>query len=78
MENTYSYDNDLALDQSIIVEDENINVYRIWDQQFTKETIQDELSKEKLELVRITSDLTGKEFEDTSKMMGLIAKKIFR
>lgn len=78
LENHYIYPNHLHLDQYVVCDETNdVQVYRIWDQTFTKETITNELLEAGFNEISIYSDLSGKPYQENSKLLGIKAGIIY-
>ncbi|PKK99993.1 MAG: class I SAM-dependent methyltransferase [Tenericutes bacterium HGW-Tenericutes-1] len=76
LENHYIYDNQLRLDQYIVIDQNNhIDVYRIWDQAFTVDSIKAELAEAGFKKVDIYSDLCGITYYPESKTMAIVVTK---
>lgn len=77
LEQGYSYENDVFLDQYVVI-DENGQARRFhnWFQDFTPDTIREELSKGRFEVFSIWSDLAGSPYTMESEWIGIVAKKI--
>lgn len=76
MESYYIYENNVTLDQYVIIDkEENINVYRMWNQCYIENTIVYELKKAGFEKIQIYSDVTGKPYNEESKTMCLVVEK---
>jgi 2-polyprenyl-3-methyl-5-hydroxy-6-metoxy-1,4-benzoquinol methylase len=75
LESNYAYDDHIHLNQNVVLEDEKINVYRIWDEAFTKEKLTNELKENGFIVKDIYADLTGTAYTKESKMMGIVAYK---
>ncbi|MBI9013098.1 MAG: class I SAM-dependent methyltransferase [Clostridiales bacterium] len=66
----------VSLKQHIILEEEsNINVYNLWEQCYTVDTITSLLNNNEFEVKSIVGDLTGKSYDENSNLMGIVAKK---
>lgn len=66
----------VSLKQHIIIEDETlVSVYNLWEQCYTPESISTLLRAHGFEIVSITGDLTGVEYNPSLKLMGVVAKK---
>ncbi len=64
------------LDQFVIIEgDGNISVYRNWFQDYTPETITEELSQGSFCVESLWSDLTGRPYTPDSEWIGLVTRK---
>ena len=76
MQSYYIYENKVTLDQYVIVDkDENVNVYRMWNQCYTEDTIIHELKSAGFEKIQIYSDVTGKLYNEESKTMCIVVEK---
>lgn len=75
LEKQYFYENNVALDQYIVIDEEKISAYLVWDQQFTIESIKAELEEVGFRLKNYYGDLTGKPYDDSSKLLGLVVGK---
>ena len=72
LENHYIYPNHLHCYHYIVCDEKkDVQVYRIWDQAFTKETITNELLEGGFSDVTIYSDLSGKPYQENSKLLGI-------
>lgn len=66
----------IFLDQAIVIEaNDKISVYRMWFQDFTRETIIGELEAGGFAVQRIWSDLLGTPFTDDTDWIGVITRK---
>lgn len=76
--NKVFYEEDLiSLKQHIIVEEQTrVSVYNLWEQCYTYGSITELLGAHGFEVVSITSDLTGRPYSESSKLMGVVARKI--
>jgi ubiquinone/menaquinone biosynthesis C-methylase UbiE len=76
--NKQFYDTNLvSLKQHLIVEEDTVvSVYNLWAQCYTVESISALLRAHGFEVVSITGDLTGAAYEASSKLIGIIAKKV--
>lgn len=72
LESNYAYDDHIHLNQNVVLEDESINVYRIWDEAFTKDKLTNELNENGFMVKDIYADLTGTVYKENSKMMGVV------
>ncbi|MBP2629630.1 MAG: SAM-dependent methyltransferase [Firmicutes bacterium] len=76
MQSYYIYEDKVTLDQYVIVDkDENINVYRMWNQCYTEDIIIHELKNAGFEKIQIYSDVTGKLYNEESKTMCIVVEK---
>ncbi len=66
----------IFLDQAIVIEENgNISVYRNWFQDFTHETITQELQSSGFTVRSVWNDLTGTPFSEDTEWIGVIAQK---
>jgi ubiquinone/menaquinone biosynthesis C-methylase UbiE len=76
IEGHFIYEDNTRLNQYAIAhKDGSLNVYRIWDHYYTKDTIQEELIKAGFEKVEVFSDVAGNPYSDKSKTMCLVVEK---
>lgn len=76
MESHYIYENKIMLDQYVIIDkQENVDVYRMWNHYYTKDTIVLELKKAGFKKSEIYSDVSGKPYDEESKTMCIIVEK---
>lgn len=77
--NKQFYEADLvSLKQHIIVEAETeISVYNLWEQCYTPKSITELLKAHGFEVVIITGDLMGADYDPSAKLMGVVARKDF-
>ncbi len=69
--------NNVSLKQHIIVQEGTVvNVYNLWEQCYTIDSITSLLNDNGFEVVTIVSDLTGTVFSEQSNSIGVVAKKI--
>lgn len=72
----YIYEGDIRLNQyTIINEDGEANVYRVWDYYYTKNTITEELKKAGFSNIEIFSDVRGNFYDEESKTMCIVVEK---
>lgn len=72
----YIYEDDIRLNQyTIINEDGEANVYRVWDHYYTKNTITEELKKAGFSNIEIFSDVRGNFYDEESKTMCIVVEK---
>ncbi|MEN6435946.1 MAG: class I SAM-dependent methyltransferase [Anaerolineaceae bacterium] len=78
LENTFSYIEDaLYLDQYIIIEaNGTTSVYRIWRQEYTPETITQELKADGFFIQSLWGDLTGIPCCESSEWIGIVSRKV--
>ena len=77
LEQTFSYpEQALQLDQYIVVERDGTHaIYRVWRQEYTRETIAAELAAGGFEVQRLVGDLTGMPDAEDSAWIGITARK---
>ncbi len=77
LENGINYpDESIYLDQAIIIEDAGrISVYRMWFQDFNRDTITLELEAGGFAVQSVWSDLTGTPYAEETEWIGLITRK---
>jgi SAM-dependent methyltransferase len=76
LEAHYIYEDDIQLNQYIIMDkEERINVYRIWNRCYTRNTIIEELKEVGFEKFQIFSDVSGKPYEDDTMTMCIVVEK---
>lgn len=68
-ESVYQYDDDdnTELRQSIVLTEETVNCYNIWDHFFTKEALLSEIQIAGFNTLEFYGDIAGKEFSDTGE-----------
>jgi SAM-dependent methyltransferase len=69
LESVYQYDDEdnTELRQSIVITEETINCYNIWDHFFTKEALLSEIQTAGFNAFEFYGDIAGKEFSDTGE-----------
>lgn len=76
LEAHYIYDNDIRLDMYLVVDEfNNIDIYRIWDKSFTKETFSQEVMDIAFSEVNFYANTTGDIYKDDSKTMSIVLIK---
>ncbi|MGF7059519.1 class I SAM-dependent methyltransferase [Brassicibacter mesophilus] len=76
VDKNYYEDEEISLKQHIIIEDSgDSKVYNLWEQCYTTEDITALLEQYGFEVISIYSDLTGKPYEATTEVMGLLVRK---
>lgn len=63
------------LDQYIIMDEENTEIYRNWDHAYTVKTVSQALDKAHLNIRECFSDVTGKPWIDNSETLCVVAQK---
>lgn len=74
-EDVIHYPNAITLDQYTVIDEKKMSVYRVWDKQFEVEELKEELQKHNLNVVDVRSNLMGEDYNEETKMLGLIVKK---
>lgn len=71
IESVYQYDDEdnTELRQSIVLTEETVNCYNIWDHFFTKEALLSEIQTAGFNTFEFYGDIAGKEFSDTGKTL---------
>lgn len=69
LESVYQYDDEdnTELRQSIVITEETVNCYNIWDHFFTKEALLSEIRTTGFNAFEFYGDIAGKEFSDTGE-----------
>ncbi|MBN2535311.1 MAG: methyltransferase domain-containing protein [Spirochaetales bacterium] len=77
LHNQYHYPQNRAfVDQYIIIENnENIDVYRIWDQYYTETSIMELLGKQPFKKIELFGDITGREYTAESETLCAVCRK---
>lgn len=65
----------LLTQYSVLDDNSNLDVYRIWDHAYTKESISKVLSDAGFNDVQFYGDITGREYSDNTETMSIIAGK---
>jgi SAM-dependent methyltransferase len=73
---TYKYDGRIFVDQSIIIEQEKINCYNIWEHYFTKDELIQDLSHTGFVDIDVYAGVDGAEYEESSQTICLTSRKI--
>ena len=77
LESVYHYDdeNNTELRQSIVITEEAVNCYNIWDHFFTKEALLSEIQTAGFNTFEFYGDIAGKEFSDSGETIcGVLTK----
>ncbi|MCF7930648.1 MAG: class I SAM-dependent methyltransferase [Acholeplasmataceae bacterium] len=76
LEHHYIYNQNVRLNQYIILDESSkVDVYRIWDTCFTKDSISKELEESGFHLNQVLSDVSGKPYKSDSNTLAVIAEK---
>ena len=76
LEQSFDYPEDnVRVDQYIVVEDNNITVYRTWLHDYTLSSIKPVLKKAGFEIVNIWNDLTGTPYKKGGDWIAIVARK---
>jgi SAM-dependent methyltransferase len=70
----FIYEDEIRLDETIVITEEKHEVYRVWDKAFTRESISQELKEAGFTSIEFYSDVAGTEYEDETKVLGIVAK----
>ncbi len=66
----------VLLDQYVVIDDDScIDVYRIWDRAYSIKSMSQLLAKNNFSDLEFYADLTGNEYREDSKTMGIIVRK---
>lgn len=75
LEQGFAYADDVYLDQSVVIEDnEVVTVYRNWFQDYTPERITAELTTHGFKMIALNADLAGTPYTDDSEWIGLVVQ----
>lgn len=77
LESVYHYDDEdnTELRQSIVITEETVNCYNIWDHFFTKEALLSEIQTAGFSIFEFYGDIAGKEFSDSGETIcGVLTK----
>ncbi len=75
LEEGFKYDNDIWLDQYIIIDDEDVQVYRNWFHDYTIKTISEIIEKSRFKIINVVGSLTGEPLKEESDWIGIVAEK---
>jgi len=76
LESKYIYEKNMQLDQYIVIDEEyHVEVYRVWNVGYTKETLINEVAPIGFMKMEIFSDVRGKPFEEQSNTLCIILEK---
>jgi SAM-dependent methyltransferase len=77
LESIYQYDDDdkTQLFQTIVITEDTINCYNIWDHFFTKESLVSEIGPIGFKSLEFYGDVAGKEYSDTGETICCVAAK---
>ncbi len=75
LESYYRYENNTVLSQSIVLTDDDIKCYNIWEHMFTCDDILSELKAVGNWNVELYSNVAGEEYSDDSKIICAVARK---
>jgi hypothetical protein len=77
LESVYQYDDEdhTELRQSIVITEDTVNCYNLWDHFFTKEALLSEIQAIGFNAKEFYGDIAGKEFSDTGETIcGVLTK----
>ncbi|WP_271002047.1 class I SAM-dependent methyltransferase [Listeria seeligeri] len=69
------YADDITLEQTILLKDDNVTVFNIWHQYFTLEKIKSELEIANFKILNCFGDISGKEWTNNSETMSFVVQK---
>ena len=75
LEEGFQYDNDIWLDQYIVADNEGVQVYRNWFNDYTVETISEIIQNCGFKIIDMKGDLTGESLKEDSEWIAIIAQK---
>jgi len=75
LESFYRYENNTVLNQSIVLKDDEIKCYNIWEHMFTCDDILSELKAAGNWNVELYSNVMGEKYSDDSKVLCAVARK---
>lgn len=75
LEEGFKYDNDIWLDQFIIIDEEDVQVYRNWFHDYTVKTISEIIEKSGFKIITMVGSLTGESLKEDSEWIGIVAQK---
>lgn len=75
LEAFYKYENNTILNQSIVITDDEVKCYNIWERMFTNEEILSELKTAGNWSVELYSNVAGEKYFDDSKVLCVVARK---
>ncbi|QVK17535.1 methyltransferase domain-containing protein [Mycoplasmatota bacterium] len=76
LEAHYIYDNNIRLNQFVVIDEkDNIDVFRIWDTYFTKETLTNEIKSINFKNIEFYSDVCGKPYDLQHETMCIVLEK---
>jgi SAM-dependent methyltransferase len=76
LDSHYIYDNNVRLNQSIVIDKEDkVDVFRIWDHSYTRDSIIDVVSKIGFKKMEVYSDVAGTTYRAESKTICLVLEK---
>lgn len=76
LEEGFQYDNDIWLDQYIVTDNEGVQVYRNWFNDYTVETISEIIQNCGFRIIDMRGSLTGESLKEDSEWIAIIAQKI--
>lgn len=75
LEEGFQYDNDIWLDQYIVVDNEGVQIYRNWFNDYTVETISEIIQNSGFKIIDMRGSLTGEALKEDSEWIAVIAQK---
>ncbi len=74
-EDGFQYDNDIWLDQYIVVDKDEVKVYRNWFHDYTDEIISVIIQNHGFKIIKTMGNLTGETIKENSEWIAIIAQK---
>lgn len=72
----YYGSNNVSLKQHVIIKETGeTKVYNLWEQLYTPDSIREILNAHGFEFINVYSDLTGKAFQESTEVLGILARK---
>lgn len=71
----YKYGDNVTNNRYVIIEDNDIHTYNIWNTNFDKDSLLEEMNPVGFKCVGFYSDVAGKEYDDRSKTMCVVLTK---
>lgn len=76
LESHFNYENNIRLNQYVVIDEtEKVDVYRIWDHYYTRETLLSEFAAAGFTKAEIFSDVSGTPYQKDSKTICIVAEK---
>lgn len=75
LNSSYKYEPSIELRQSIVITEDNVECYNIWERSFSKSDIKKELANADFEIVDLFDSINGEKYTNNSDTMCIIARK---